>query len=248
MKYPTYCINLEHREDRKAESLKQFSKLNILAEDVIYPSFVKDSRGGAYGCFDSHIKIWNDFFIKYPNNNYCLIFEDDFIITDNSVQMLNDAEPFINKNYNAVDILNLHDLRINVKNILNDENFTNGYGLATHAYFITRSYIQNIISRYGKLPESDGQHIDIVLNFKILHPLYTTKIFYTNIECIKQNPICESDNCKNKLDDFFRNTININTSNKIALLGCSFGKKFFNLNDDELKKNVSLLLSIYKNY
>ena len=60
-KYPIYCINLEHRKDRREHSMKQFETLGISPNRVKYPHFTKDPRGGVYGCFDSHIKIWNDF-------------------------------------------------------------------------------------------------------------------------------------------------------------------------------------------
>jgi hypothetical protein len=76
--YPIYCINLEHRNDRKIHSINEFSKINIHYKNVKYLSFTKDNRGGVYGCYDSHMKVWNDFYYNYPNNKFCLVFEDDF--------------------------------------------------------------------------------------------------------------------------------------------------------------------------
>ena len=60
--------------------MTQFTNLEISPTTVNYPHFTKDPRGGIYGCFDSHIKVWNDFFINHPNEKYVLVFEDDFQI------------------------------------------------------------------------------------------------------------------------------------------------------------------------
>ena len=142
MSYPIYCINLKNKNDRKINSEEQFKKLNIY--NVIYPLFTKDKRGGIYGCYASHIKIWKDFYEKYPNINYCLIFEDDFDSSKKSEEYIKYAEQFINKNYNEIDILNLHNFYVPVNNIINNDLFSNGYGIALHAYFITRHYIDKI--------------------------------------------------------------------------------------------------------
>jgi GR25 family glycosyltransferase involved in LPS biosynthesis len=55
---PIYCINLKHRTDRKEHSLNEFKKIGISEDKVMYLPFTKDARGGVYGCFDSHMKIW----------------------------------------------------------------------------------------------------------------------------------------------------------------------------------------------
>jgi len=41
-----YCINLEHRGDRKQLSLEQFTKMGVSHDKVMYPHFTKDKRGG----------------------------------------------------------------------------------------------------------------------------------------------------------------------------------------------------------
>lgn len=50
-KYPIYCINLEHREDRLRHSMTQFKNLGISHNTVIYPFFKKDPRGGCIRLF-----------------------------------------------------------------------------------------------------------------------------------------------------------------------------------------------------
>ena len=97
---------------------------------------------------------------------FCLVFEDDFIITKNSKTVIKEAVKFINDNYSDVDILFLHNIRINTGNNINTDTFTNGHGLGSHAYFITRHFIESIISKYGRLPKANGQHLDFELNIQ----------------------------------------------------------------------------------
>ena len=46
-KYPIYCINLEHRKDRKEHSIRQFTNLGISLNSVIYP-YLKKIQGVVY--------------------------------------------------------------------------------------------------------------------------------------------------------------------------------------------------------
>jgi GR25 family glycosyltransferase involved in LPS biosynthesis len=209
-KYPIYCINLEHRKDRLRHSISQFKNLGISHNTVIYPFFKKDPRGGIYGCFDSHIKIWNDFFINHPNDKYALIFEDDFVTTNNSKSILENATKFIDNNCDKIDILFLHNIYVNLENTINDLNFTCGYGLATHSYFITRHYIKSIIDKYGKLPEPNGRHIDFEIGFNIIdndNKIYSNKLFFSKEACFTQL-VDKSDNYLNIIDEMFRFDIN----------------------------------------
>ena len=204
--YPIYCINLEHRQDRKEHSLKQFAKLGISHDKVIYPHFVKDKRGGVYGCFDSHMKIWKDFYTNYPDAKYVLVFEDDFVVSDKTMEMINNAAKFIEDNYDAVDVLFFHNHCFVEKHPLNNSLFINGLGLTTAAGFVSRRYIQSILDKYGKFPEPTGRHFDYEMNENVFDTdvmIYTENIFYTRNPCITQL-IDESDNASNIIDLLFR--------------------------------------------
>ena len=102
-------------------------------------------------------------------------------------------------------MLFLHNVRVNVENPINNKTFTNGFGVLAHSYFITRNYIKNIISKYGKLPEPTGRHWDSDMNFNIVDKnncLYSEKIFYTNKICMHQYLNNDSDNNFNVEDNF----------------------------------------------
>jgi GR25 family glycosyltransferase involved in LPS biosynthesis len=105
-----YCINLKHRQDRKHHSLQQFKKLGIPEYKVNYLPFEKDSRGGVYGCFDSHVKVWKDFFMFHPHETYALVFEDDFVAPKHGKELLHKANAFVQKHYDEIDFLNLHNM------------------------------------------------------------------------------------------------------------------------------------------
>ncbi len=49
--YPIYCINLEHRKDRKEHTIKEFEKMGIDHNKVIYPHFTKHKGGGCIWLF-----------------------------------------------------------------------------------------------------------------------------------------------------------------------------------------------------
>lgn len=235
-----YCINLEHRKDRKTHSLKQFNKMDIPYDKVVYLHFTKDKRSGAYGCFDSHMKVWNDFYTNYPNEKYCLVFEDDFVAPPNSKYIIKKATKFLEKNYDDIDILFLHNICTSVDNKANNYQFTNGYGFTNHAMFVSRRYIENIITKYGNLPEPNGRHIDneITLNqFDKDNVLYSEKLFYTKKECFTQLSE-KSENYLNRFDEFIRNH-NILTQEKqqkILKNMVTYMKKWKFVDDYQLKK------------
>ena len=238
MSYPVYCINLENRTDRKKHTEEQFKILNI--DNVIYPVFTKDKRGGIYGCYDSHIKIWRDFYEKYKYIDYCLIFEDDFVSTAKSDYYIKNAVEYIKKNYNDIDILNLHNFFIPVENKINNDLFSNGYGFGLHAYFITRHYIDRIYEKNNnKFPEPDGNHIDIDINEDKYNVLYSEKIFFTKNVCFTQL-VGESDNITGFIDSLSKEDINNTFKN---LINTYINVRKIGITDDFIKQIIADIIS-----
>ena len=236
--YPIYCINLEYRKDRKKHSFEQFAKLGISKDNVIYLQFIKDNTGYGRGCFNSHMKVWNDFFVKYPTHDYCLVFEDDFVVSKNSKHILKKAVRFIEKNYKKIDILNLHNIQIDLDNNANNRLFTNGYGITMHSYFINRHYIESIIQKNGNLPTATGRHIDFEINvnkFDKNNMLYSEKIFFTKKTCMLQivDANSKSDNYLNLFDNICRQDIINDGFILLTILG--FIRNHIIINDDAIK-------------
>jgi len=207
MSVPVYCINLQERPDRKIHSQTQFRNLNLFT-NVIYPTFYKDRRGGVYGCYHSHVKIWQDFFTKYPNQPFCIIFEDDFVVHENTRTTIKKAIRFMQRNTLSVDILHLHNWGVTQPHKHNNTWFSSGYGVSTVAYCITRSYIQKLI-RNNVIFEPNGKHIDLELSLNANSRIFSTRVFYTNHTCITQSD-SKTDNHLNFVDkilDFDRNIL-----------------------------------------
>jgi GR25 family glycosyltransferase involved in LPS biosynthesis len=206
--YPIYCINLVERTDRKEHVMNEFNKIGIDSSNVKFPIFNRDVRGGKYGCYDSHVKIWNDFY-QNSNCNYCLIFEDDIISNNNTVDLLQKSKLFMQNNHNNVDFLFLHNLFIksNEKincNTVNNEYFSKGFGLLAHAYFISRKYIELLIKQYNYIwLEPNGFDIDFTINCNRKHCLYSNKCYFTQQEMFTQI-LNASNNCETLIDILYR--------------------------------------------
>lgn len=208
LEYPIYCINLVERLDRKKHVLNEFNKIGINISNVNFPIFTRHEKGGKYGCYDSHVKIWNEFYHS-SNSNYCLIFEDDFISSNDSVDLLQKGNLFMQNNHNNVDFLFLHNLfiksneRINT-NTINNKYFIKGFGLLAHAYFISRNYIDMLIKQYNyNWMEPNGFDIDFTINCNRNHMLYSEKCYFTKEKMFTQK-LNISNNCETIIDILYR--------------------------------------------
>ena len=228
MDCPVYCINLKERLDRKKHVEKEFKKIDIQPTDVIFLDFHRHKKGGRYGCYDSHMKVWNDFYTNHPDKELCIIFEDDFEVTENSKLYLKKAITFVEKNKDNVDFLFLNDRFIRYsedrdknKKCIDDKYFINGYGFLAHAYIVTRTYIKTIIYKNNNvLPKPSKMHFDVEINMEEKSILYSKNIYYCKEPVFIQKVKFVSDNYNNILDATIRkkcgNNIIINTSIKLV--------------------------------
>jgi hypothetical protein len=156
------CINLKSRPDRYESSLKEFKKLNI--NNVEFYFAEKSSKGGKYGCFESHINVIK----KCYNEGYynILIFEDDLRPSNfYNIELLNESIEFMKNNNWDIFYLGYF--------IGNDDIFDNiliSYNIiknniiqynpcATHAYCLNRNSMKKILSTYEQYIET--LHLDV---------------------------------------------------------------------------------------
>ena len=85
-----YCINLISRPERYMEVTQLFNKYNI---PVQFHQVVKDPRGGAQGCFESHVNVCKK--ALECGHQRILIFEDDLEINDNAISNYPDILSFL---------------------------------------------------------------------------------------------------------------------------------------------------------
>jgi GR25 family glycosyltransferase involved in LPS biosynthesis len=77
------CINLKSRPDRLHHSKEQFKRASI--DNVYYHIVDKSPKGGRYGCYESHLAVYKK--ALGQGQKYALIFEDDFIINVDDVNL-----------------------------------------------------------------------------------------------------------------------------------------------------------------
>ena len=246
---PIYCINLKERVDRKKHAQKEFRKIDIKHNDVIFLDFFRHKNGGIYGCYDSHMKVWNDFYKNHLYKEFCIVFEDDFEVTENSILYLKKAISFIEKNKDKIDILFLHDNFIEYndnhdKRDISNRYFTRGYGFLTHVYIVTRKYIKSILDKNDtRLPKPNGIHFDIDINMNKNSILYSENIFFCKNHAFVQEEL-QSDNYNNIFDKIIKKKYG---NEFIFNIGKNVATKFKLLlqNDKKTKKCMMLIHNIY---
>ena len=262
--YPMYCINLKERTDRKEDVKRQFKKINIEPNDVIFLDFYKHKKGGIYGCYDSHMKVWNDFYNNHTDKELCIVFEDDIEATKNSILYLKRAISFIKKNKDKVDILFLHDRLFEYndghdgddsddwydgaddKNLMiNNKYFTRGYGFLTHAYIITRKYIKSVIDKNNHhLPKPNGMHVDIEINLNKKSILYSENLYFCKYPIFIQKNLSISDNYNNIIDEIIKKKYGNNYMfDFIMKIGTNI--RLLTKNDEKTKKIAMLIHNLY---
>lgn len=138
------CINLYTRNDRLIRSYKVFKKLGI---PVIYYRVHKHSTDGVKGCYESHLSV-----IKNAYYNGCrnlLIFEDDVVESPYfSNKLIEKAINFMKENENWEIFYLGHQPNIFWKSseVISDE-IIKTQSTLTHAYVISRKYMEKIIDR-----------------------------------------------------------------------------------------------------
>jgi GR25 family glycosyltransferase involved in LPS biosynthesis len=197
-------INIKDRVDRKQHILRQCKHLGIKEVHFFHP--MKHPKGGAFGCYESHVAVWKQCYNKDPKSKFYFVGEDDF--QENSVDcktVLRKAVKFMNKNYKHIDVLHLHDYCAYHSDVRNNSLFSLGQGQCMHAYFISREYVKKIIDN---IPPADGTHIDYTIVFDNTHALYTPRQFYMRETCLIQADIT-SDNVNTVADNLTRHVFDL---------------------------------------
>lgn len=143
-----YYINLDHRSDRRTSIEKQIA--NLCGTDNSHIDFTRIPaiyvKGfGIYGCGLSHIKALETF-ISSPHNT-CIIFEDDFIFTQDMNTCQSMIQRFLEEMKNDWDIIMLSSntqMAIPVNDYLHKCIETQ----TTSGYMINRSFATKLLSNF----------------------------------------------------------------------------------------------------
>mgnify|MGYP003388944313 CR=1 FL=1 len=137
----SYYINLEHRNDRKEETLNELSKFGI--HNPIRLDAIKDNVG-AIGCTKSHLKILKE--ARKNNYPYITIFEDDveFLNPNETNQKLNNI---INSNIEW-DVILLGGNNYEPYHRINEDCIRVENCQTTTSYIVKKDYYDTLISHW----------------------------------------------------------------------------------------------------
>ena len=146
-------INLEHRKDREKQILKEFNKMDIDKSKIYRINAVHEKYNGHIGCAKSHIKALN--YAKDNGFKRVLIFEDDFIFTDNKINTQNRIKDFLqkNKNWDVVQLTSVYttyredDINNNAR-LIKSASTSSAYAINSSFY---ESLIENLNSSLNKM-------------------------------------------------------------------------------------------------
>lgn len=208
-----YCISLEERSDRRERLKEIIQKLDIPLEWWIVK---KHPDGGIYGCFESHIAIWNKMAkSNYPDDELVVIMEDDLCITEPVTSkefytLLKKCRQLLKEN--KVDIIHLGHLTQTLVGKIHSStrwSFFRGKCTFAHLYAITVGKIREHINT---IKRGYGQHIDIVMCQKLQQILLLPNVF-------QQRDLLDTDNqWDNDADQFYRDLAIIRNKHLPALL------------------------------
>ena len=139
----TYYINLEHRTDRKEETLKELTEFGITNPKRL--NAVKDNVG-LVGCAKSHLAILKE--ARQNNWDYVAVFEDDvkFLDVEETNQKLNK----LLKSGIDWDVILLSGNNYKPYDVINDDLYRVKNCQTTAAYIVKRSYYNTLINQWEK--------------------------------------------------------------------------------------------------
>jgi len=148
-----WCINLKERADRFREVNQEFEKAGIKNVSFLHPE--KHPQGGRHGCWLSHIECYKAI-LENKDNTFGIIFEDDVTFEDGICQKI---EEFVlhNKDWDILWLGNLVTSFIE-PSVVDGIWKCNSYN--THAYVITRNYMETLLSRSNFHPDTFPNGLD----------------------------------------------------------------------------------------
>lgn len=179
-----YCINLDHREDRRVSVGAEFEREGLDVE--FFPAV--DGRVNAptgiyvtpseYGCSQSHTNIWRDMVLK--NRDIALVFEDDVCLESDFKnklnQILEDAKNL------PWDVIHLGPL-LPIRKGLATPSLYEGQPLGTHAYVINYECAK-------KIAPFDASLMKVSVDFQLNR--FPIRIFCVNEPLAKQMTVDEN--------------------------------------------------------
>lgn len=151
----TWCISLAHRDDRLNVVKQEFERVGI--KNVNYYRPERDTRGGRYGCWLSHIECYKN--ILSGDHKYGIIFEDDACFEDNYHTEIERVQLFMQKNTDW-DIIWLGNLVTSYISESSVPNIWKCNSYNTHGYIISEKYMRQLLKTESFNPDKYPNGLD----------------------------------------------------------------------------------------
>jgi GR25 family glycosyltransferase involved in LPS biosynthesis len=169
-----FCINLERREDRKKEAIREFSKKNLMpaffeAIDGHKIGYSGKIKPGHIGCVLSHLNLYKQILEKEDGEVF-MITEDDVVFSDDFIETYLAFRKNIPNDWVIFYFGGNHN---NIKpDIISERIYRLKKTYTTHCYLVRKSKIQILIDEFSKKNIFD-QEVDVHLsNIQRMYPCY----------------------------------------------------------------------------
>lgn len=140
-----YLINLDHRVDRLHDFLESYNQAGFYDNPITRVSGILDKDFGGIGCAKSHLSALTDF-ITNSQDDYCLIFEDDFLFKSTKQDLEKNLKDLVASTPNFKVFL-LAGTYVIKKNSHSNENITEIFeSQSTSGYLINRCFIPTLMN------------------------------------------------------------------------------------------------------
>lgn len=170
----TYCINLEHRQDRRDEARQEFDREGVDVEFFRATNGRKEAPSGLYisepeyGCAMSHVRVWRNMVEK--GYEIALVTEDDIRLVPNFKtkleELLQEAKAY------PWDMINIGPICPVIKTDVS-ENLFEGRTLSTHSYLVKLECAR-------KLADFDPKFYKVGVDFQL-------NLFPIRILCVRES-------------------------------------------------------------
>lgn len=164
MKLPIYCISMTTTPDRHARAVSLFKSLGI---PVHFHIAQRDSQGGRYGCWRSHLAVWRA--AAAAGHDIVVVFEDDVEIGCSGSELLRiiDAAVAALQRDAALEVVHLHN---NVYTFDDGpEAVRPGQGISNCAAVV---HVGRLLARPAQCLQPTGNHLDYEMFLHLGGPMF----------------------------------------------------------------------------
>jgi hypothetical protein len=185
------CINLYKDRERYENTVSEFKKVGIF-DQVYFHRCDPHPKGGRYGCYDSHIKLYEK--ALSMNSDFALIFEDDFYFNDQNhlSRSLENAFSCMKKKKDTWDIIKMNNsLMLTVNDVVmyqdNNDMIVSSNTFHTPCYFISKKFMKEMIERGISEYHIDKDHVWYCFEKQSMYHIYPPLTYSRSIEMVGTN-------------------------------------------------------------